>query len=170
MAFSSAGRSGPLADINVTPLVDVMLVLLIIFIVTAPIVARPIPVQLPQATDRTIDRPEPPPPIELRLDASNQLSWDGQPMAIGDLQGRLQAQAGEHAGNLPELRIATEPAAEDEGMARILAAAEATGMERMAFVRGVSCGESGNGRPAIGRPLFLRGNVACDTGYSTRPH
>lgn len=47
MAFSSAGRSGPLADINVTPLVDVMLVLLIIFIVTAPIVARPIAVQLP---------------------------------------------------------------------------------------------------------------------------
>lgn len=101
MAFSSAGRSGPLADINVTPLVDVMLVLLIIFIVTAPIVARPIAIQLPQATDRVVDRPEPPPPIELRLDASNQLSWDGQPMAVGDLQGRLQAQAGEHAGNLP---------------------------------------------------------------------
>ena len=70
MAFSSAGRSGPLADINVTPLVDVMLVLLIIFIVTAPIVARPIAVQLPQATDRVVDRPEPPPPIELRLDAN----------------------------------------------------------------------------------------------------
>jgi len=135
MAFSSAGRSGPLADINVTPLVDVMLVLLIIFIVTAPIVARPIAVQLPQATDRTIDRPEPPPPIELSLDAGNQLSWNGQPMAIGDLQVRLQAQVGEHAGNLPELRIATDPAAEYEGMARILAAAEATGMERIAFVR-----------------------------------
>ncbi len=101
MAFSSAGRSGPLADINVTPLVDVMLVLLIIFIVTAPIVARPIAVQLPQTTDRTIDRPEPPAPIELRLDAANQLSWNGQPMAIGELQARLQAQAGEHAGNLP---------------------------------------------------------------------
>ncbi len=134
MAFSSAGRSGPLADINVTPLVDVMLVLLIIFIVTAPIVARPIAVQLPQSTDRT-NRPEPPPPIELRLDASNQLSWNGQPMAIDDLQARLQAQAGEHAGNLPELRIATDPSAEYEGMARILAAAEATGMERIAFVQ-----------------------------------
>src|SRR6185437_16031919 len=80
MAFSSAGRSGPLADINVTPLVDVMLVLLIIFIVTAPMLSRPINVQLPQATDRVVDRPEPPPPIELRLDASSQLSWDGQPM------------------------------------------------------------------------------------------
>jgi biopolymer transport protein ExbD len=133
MAFSSAGRSGPLADINVTPLVDVMLVLF--FIVTAPIVARPIAVQLPQATDRVVDRPEPPPPIELRLDAGNQLSWNGQPMAISELQARLQAQVGEHAGNLPELRIATDPAAEYEGMARILAAAEATGMERIAFVR-----------------------------------
>ncbi|KAG0752182.1 hypothetical protein G6F24_013748 [Rhizopus arrhizus] len=103
MAFSSAGRSGPLAEINVTPLVDVMLVLLIIFIVTAPIVARPIAVQLPQATDRTIDRPEPPPPIELRLDASNQLSWDGQPMAISDLQARLQAQVVGHVARQREL-------------------------------------------------------------------
>jgi len=135
MAFSSAGRNGPLAEINVTPLVDVMLVLLIIFIVTAPIVARPIAVQLPQATDHVIARPDPPPPIELRLDAANQLSWNGQPLAMADLQSRLQAQAGEYAGNLPELRIATDPAAEYEGMARILAAAEATGMERIAFVR-----------------------------------
>ncbi|WP_343651803.1 biopolymer transporter ExbD [Stenotrophomonas sp.] len=135
MAFSSAGRSGPLAEINVTPLVDVMLVLLIIFIVTAPMVARPITVDLPQATDRVVQRPDPPPPIELRLDAASQLSWNGQPMAIGDLQQRLRAQAGEHAGNLPELRISSDPSAEYEGMARILAAAEATGMQRIAFVR-----------------------------------
>ncbi|RRU69733.1 ExbD/TolR family protein [Stenotrophomonas maltophilia] len=135
MAFSSAGKSGPLAEINVTPLVDVMLVLLIIFIVTAPMLSRPIAVQLPQATDRVVDRPDPPPPIELRLDASSQLSWNGQPMAINDLQTRLKARASEHAGNLPELRIATDPSAEYEGMAKILAAAEATGMERIAFVR-----------------------------------
>jgi len=124
-----------LAEINVTPLVDVMLVLLIIFIVTAPIVARPITVDLPQATDRVVQRPDPPPPIELRLDAASQLSWNGQPMAIGDLQQRLRAQAGEHAGNLPELRISSDPSAVYEGMARILAAAEATGMQRIAFVR-----------------------------------
>jgi len=135
MAFSSAGKSGPLAEINVTPLVDVMLVLLIIFIVTAPMLSRPIAVQLPQATDRVVDRPDPPPPIELRLDASSQLSWNGQPMAINDLQARLRIQASEHAGNLPELRIATDPSAEYDGMAKILAAAEATGMQRIAFVR-----------------------------------
>ena len=63
MAFSTAGKSGPLADINITPLVDVMLVLLIIFIVTTPILARPIDVALPQRVDRPVYRVEPPPPI-----------------------------------------------------------------------------------------------------------
>ncbi|WMJ70487.1 biopolymer transporter ExbD [Stenotrophomonas sp. 24(2023)] len=135
MAFNRVEGQGPLAEINVTPLVDVMLVLLIIFIVTAPMISRPIAVQLPQATDRAIARPDPPPPIELRLDAANQLSWNGQALAIGDLRARLQAEAGANAGNLPELRIATDPAAEYDGMAKILAAAEATGMERIAFVR-----------------------------------
>lgn len=135
MAFSTAGNSGPLADINVTPLVDVMLVLLIIFIMTAPIVARPITVQLPQPTDRIIDRPDPPPPIELRLDAANQMTWDGMPIAAAELRARLQAQAQAQADNLPELRIATDPGAEYEGLAKILAAAEATGMQRIAFVR-----------------------------------
>ncbi|GAB3509997.1 ExbD/TolR family protein [Pseudoxanthomonas daejeonensis] len=135
MAFSTAGRSGPLADINVTPLVDVMLVLLIIFIVTAPIVARPISVQLPQPFDRPVDRPDPPPPIELRLDAANQLTWNGAPLAAGELKGRMQAQAWAYAGNLPELRIATDESAEYDALAKILATAEATGMQRIAFVR-----------------------------------
>jgi len=135
MAFSSAGRSGPLADINVTPLVDVMLVLLIIFIVTAPIVARPIDVQLPQPFDRPIPRPDPPPPIELRLDAAGQLSWNREPIAASGLKPRLQVQAWAHAGNLPELRIATDAGAEYQGLAKILATAEATGMQRIAFVR-----------------------------------
>jgi len=135
MAFSSAGKAGPLADINVTPLVDVMLVLLIIFIVTAPIVARPIDVGLPQRVPPTVERPDPPPPIDLRLDASGQLTWDGAPIAMSVLRWRLQSQADAHAGNLPELRIATDPAAEYEELVKILAAADASGMNRIAFVR-----------------------------------
>ncbi|WP_372016576.1 ExbD/TolR family protein [Pseudoxanthomonas sp. 10H] len=135
MAFSTAGRSVPLADINVTPLVDVMLVLLIIFIVTTPIVARPIHLQLPQRVDRPIDRPDPPPPVTLRLDASNQLSWDGASIGMGELRTRLQAQAWAHPGNEPELRIATDAGADYEGLAKVLAIAEATGMRRISFVR-----------------------------------
>jgi biopolymer transport protein ExbD len=135
MAFSARGNSGPLAEINVTPLVDVMLVLLIIFIVTAPMVSYPIAVDLPQRTTTQPPRLEPPPPIELRVDASNQLSWNGQPLAVADVQARLQDQAQAHVGNLPELRIATDPAAEYAVMARILAAANNAKMERIAFVQ-----------------------------------
>ena len=136
MAFSAAGSSGrPLADINVTPLVDVMLVLLIIFIVTAPMVATPIPVDLPQRSDKAVQRVEPPPPIELRLDAASQLSWNGQPLAITALQARLLEQAQEHAGNLPELRIDASPDAQYELMAKVLAAANNAHMERIAFVQ-----------------------------------
>jgi biopolymer transport protein ExbD len=64
MAFSSGGGGGPMADINVTPLVDVMLVLLIIFMVTAPTLSYPIDIDLPQ---KSLNPPpqvkEPPPPI-----------------------------------------------------------------------------------------------------------
>ncbi len=91
MAFSSGSGRGPMADINVTPLVDVMLVLLIIFIVTAPIMTYPIAVDLPQ---RVINPPpetvEPPPPIELRIDASNQVYWNNSPVAVTELQQRME--------------------------------------------------------------------------------
>jgi hypothetical protein len=50
MAFSSGGSGGPMAEINVTPLVDVMLVLLIIFMITAPLMAHKVKVELPEAT------------------------------------------------------------------------------------------------------------------------
>ncbi|KRG59173.1 MULTISPECIES: ExbD/TolR family protein [Stenotrophomonas] len=135
MAFSAAGSSGPIADINVTPLVDVMLVLLIIFIVTAPLVSWPIPVDLPQRTTTVVPRVEPPPPIELRVDAANQLSWNGQALPVAALQARLQEQARLHAGNLPELRIATSPDAAYDTMAKVLAAANNAHMERIAFVQ-----------------------------------
>ena len=132
MAFSTAGRSGPLADINITPLVDVMLVLLIIFIVTAPILARPIDIALPQRIDRPVDRVEPP-PIELRLDAASQLTWNGVPVAVAVLPARLQAEADAHAGQVPELRIATDPAADYQALVTVLAAADAAGMQRIRF-------------------------------------
>jgi biopolymer transport protein ExbD len=134
MAFTAAGKSGPLADINVTPLVDVMLVLLIIFIVTAPMVSMPIPVNLPQPT--TVVPPTvPPPPIELRVDASNQVSWNGQEVAVASLQQRMQEVAQANIGNLPELRIATDPNAEYDVMAKVLAAANNADMEKIAFVQ-----------------------------------
>jgi len=135
MAFAAAGRSTPLADINVTPLVDVMLVLLIIFIVTAPMVARPITVGLPQSVP-PLAKPLPPPePILLRVDAGNQLSWDGESLQVSQLQERLADAVRLSQGTVPELRISADPASEYQMTAKVLAAAKNARMERISFVR-----------------------------------
>ena len=136
MAFSSGNNKGPMADINVTPLVDVMLVLLIIFIVTAPIMTYPIAVDLPQ---RVINPPpqlrEPPPPIDLRVDASNQVFWNNSPVNVADLQQKMEEEVQKDPTNQPELRIDANPDSEYEVMAKILAQAKNAQMKKIGFVQ-----------------------------------
>ncbi|AKC86709.1 ExbD/TolR family protein [Pseudoxanthomonas suwonensis] len=135
MAFSS-GSQGPMADINVTPLVDVMLVLLIIFIVTAPIMTYPIDVALPQ---RVINPPpvtrEPPPPIELRIDASNQVFWNNSPVSVTSLLQMMETEVQRDPTNQPELRIDASNDSEYEVTARVLAAAKNADMKKINFVQ-----------------------------------
>ena len=136
MAFSSGGNRGPMADINVTPLVDVMLVLLIIFIVTAPIMTYPIAVDLPQ---RVLNPPpvtrDPPPPIDLRVDASNQVYWNNSPVSVADLQQKMEEEVQKDPTNQPELRIDANPDSEYEVMAKILAQAKNAQMKKIGFVQ-----------------------------------
>ena len=136
MAFSSGGNRGPMADINVTPLVDVMLVLLIIFIVTAPIMTYPIAVDLPQ---RVLNPPpvtrDPPPPIDLRVDASNQVYWNNSPVNVADLQQKMEEEVQKDPTNQPELRIDANPDSEYEVMAKILAQAKNAQMKKIGFVQ-----------------------------------
>jgi len=125
-----------MADINVTPLVDVMLVLLIIFIVTAPIMTYPIAVDLPQ---RVINPPpqmrEPPPPIDLRVDASNQVYWNNSPVNVNELQQKMEEEVQKDPTNQPELRIDANPDSEYEVMAKILAQAKNAQMKKIGFVQ-----------------------------------
>ena len=136
MAFSSGSGKGPMADINVTPLVDVMLVLLIIFIVTAPIMTYPIDVALPQ---RVINPPpvtkEPPPPIELRIDASNQIFWNNSPVSVTALPQMMETEVQRDPTNQPELRIDANPDAQYDVMAKVLAAAKNAQMQKIGFVQ-----------------------------------
>ncbi|CBA14557.1 ExbD/TolR family protein [Xanthomonas albilineans] len=136
MAFSSGNSRGPMADINVTPLVDVMLVLLIIFIVTAPIMTYPIDVDLPQ---KVINPPpqlrDPPPPIDLRIDASNQIFWNDGPVAVSALPQMMENEVQRDPTNQPELRIDANPDSEYEVMAKVLAAAKNSGMKKIGFVQ-----------------------------------
>ena len=136
MAFASNSGGGAMADINVTPLVDVMLVLLIIFIVTAPIMTYPIDVALPQ---RVLNPPpvtrDPPPPIDLRVDASNQVYWNNSPVNVNDLQQKMEEEVQKDPTNQPELRIDANPDSEYEVMAKILAQAKNAQMKKIGFVQ-----------------------------------
>ena len=88
MAFASNSGGGPMADINVTPLVDVMLVLLIIFMITAPLMSHKVKVELPQATldeKPTIESP----PITLAVTANGQVYWADEAVTQDGLEARL---------------------------------------------------------------------------------
>ena len=136
MAFASKSGGGPMADMNVTPLVDVMLVLLIIFMVTAPPLTYPIDVNLPQ---KSLNPPpqtrEPPPPIRLRIDASGQVFWNDAPQPITAIEDMMKAEVQRDPSNQPMLEIDTSPDADYDILAKVLAHAKNAHMEKIGFVQ-----------------------------------
>ena len=95
MAFSSGNGGGPMADINVTPLVDVMLVLLIIFIITAPLMSHKVKVELPQAN--LILDPESDDkrsnPITIAVTEDGSLYWNDEPVTKETMEARFSTEA-----------------------------------------------------------------------------
>ena len=89
MAFSSGNSGGPMAEINVTPLVDVMLVLLIIFMVAAPLATVDIKVDLPASTAKPAPRPEK--PVFLSVKADQRLFLGEEPVSVEALGPTLDA-------------------------------------------------------------------------------
>ena len=88
-----SGRRGrgraPMAEINVTPLVDVMLVLLIIFMITAPMLAAGVPVDLPESRAAALDQQAK--PVQISLDAGGNIFIDEAPVSSADLPAQLAA-------------------------------------------------------------------------------
>ena len=134
MAFGNvADRGSPaMAEINIIPLCDVLLVLLIIFMVTAPALSHQVDLTLPQAGPA---QSEPPPPVELRIASSGQVFWNGEEMERTGLLARMQAEVHGHRGNQPMLQIDVAGDAEYQAVVRVLATAENAGMDRIGFVR-----------------------------------
>ena len=136
MAFASNTGGAAMADINVTPLVDVMLVLLIIFMVTMPIQSVPVDVDLPQ---KSLNPPpqlkDPPEPIKLRIDASGQVFWNNTPTPVAALQKMMETEVDRDPTNQPELQIETNDSAEYGVLAKVLAAAKNAEMVKIGFVQ-----------------------------------
>ena len=96
MAFSTGNDSGaPMSEINVTPLVDVMLVLLIIFMITAPLMSHKVKVELPEAdyNSRDLDKVPPAPPVTIAITDDGKYYFNDRPMNRAQLESELSVTA-----------------------------------------------------------------------------
>jgi biopolymer transport protein ExbD len=128
--FSSDDHDVIVSEINMTPLVDVMLVLLIIFMATLPVIHDAAHVRLPQASSQREDlRPA---HVDVTIDASGELRWNQLPLDDSALFERLTAAA--HEVPQPEIRLSADRAVRYERVAKLLSAAESTGLTKIGFV------------------------------------
>lgn len=129
-AFNVPPASGhlPAPEMNTTPLIDVMLVLLIFFIVTIPISSHKVPLDLPQGGPVTNAEPV---IHRLTLDRAGALTWDGQAIGDGELPARLAALKAEPAA---ELHMQTDAEARYERFDQVLAQVKRAGIERLGMV------------------------------------
>ena len=118
------------ADINMTPLIDVMLVLLVVFMVTLPVLHHEAKLVLPQASSQreTLHAPR----VDIAIDASGRMSWDAQPIQQSELRTRLASAA--TRSPQPELRLYADRAVQYGRVAELLAAASRSGLTKIAFV------------------------------------
>lgn len=133
MAFSNGSAQRSMATINVTPLVDVMLVLLVIFMIIAPIATKVIPMTLPGQAPPTKLLPNE--PIDLRVDASGEVFWNDNATPLSALREMMQTEVQRDPSNAPKLEIDASGDADYAVVAKVLAAAENAGLEQIRFVR-----------------------------------
>lgn len=119
-----------MSEINVTPLVDVMLVLLVIFIITAPLLAHSLKLDLPQENASPI-QPDPQ-TIRIAVDAQGQLHWNETPVSVDELRERLRVAAA--GGAQPEIALRADKSTRYEQVALVLAAAQQAGLTRLGLV------------------------------------
>lgn len=127
MAFSAPASRSQLADINITPLVDVMLVLLVIFMVTAPILSRPIDAMLPQRVDG--QPTEPPNDLVLKVGLAGLYTLDDRPITLGELRARLEDAS--IADPRTVLQVEAADGADYQHLVSALAQADASGIRNI---------------------------------------
>ena len=132
MAYSATSQDRRLAAINITPLVDVMLVLLVIFMIAAPTLSHRIELNLPQPGP---DPAPPTEPIRLRIDAAGQAYWNDAAQPLSVLQSLMSVEVQRHSGNQPLLQIDASADADYGVVAKVLTSARNAQLDRIAFIQ-----------------------------------
>ena len=133
MAFSAKIESSPFAGINVTPLVDVLLVLLIIFMITAPVVVHRNRVDLPVSGHASDDRPE---PLRVTVDPGGMVFFNGTLVSDGALATQLDIAAShglDDPASIPRVELHARDEASYDDVARVLALVKAHGITGIDF-------------------------------------
>ena len=133
MAFGRLERNPgarPMSDINMTPLIDVMLVLLIMFIITIPVMTHAVKLDMPRASNAPSNVQ--PIVINLEIDFDGTVLWNGTPVDIESLDGYFRREAS--LDPQPELHIRPSKRARYDVVARVLASAQRNGMRKIGFV------------------------------------
>ncbi|PXW18324.1 ExbD/TolR family protein [Paraburkholderia caballeronis] len=130
MAFSTDRDDDVMSDINMTPLIDVMLVLLIVFMVTLPVLTHAVKLDLPGASSQPNDTR--PAHVTVNIDASGALRWDDQPVARDDVDARLSEAAARQPQ--PEIQLYADRAVRYDAVADLLSAAQRAGLTKIDFV------------------------------------
>ena len=130
----SRSRGTPMAEINVTPLVDVMLVLLIIFMVTAPLLTSGVPLDLPETNAKPLDQPQKP-PVQISIRSSDEIFIDDKPVTMAELPEKLSAIAAAQNARDPQTIMVRGDRAVDYGFVmRVMGELNAAGLNRVSLV------------------------------------
>ena len=119
-----------MAEINMIPFIDVMLVLLIIFIITVPVIKHAVNIDLPRASnEKVLDKPE---NVRLSVDADGVYYWNEARVEDADFEQRLASAAAQNPQ--PELHIRGDKAVRYERVALAMAAAQRAGVRKIGFI------------------------------------
>lgn len=128
MSVSSAASGEPMVDMNTTPLIDVMLVLLIMFIITLPVMTNNISLDLPQGPGGTVESE----PINLFIDYDGTIVWNGATVSnLEQLEQYFRAEAAK--ANQAELHVRPDKRAKYDVVAQVLGMAQRNGIQRIGF-------------------------------------
>jgi biopolymer transport protein TolR len=128
------GRRAPMADINVTPLVDVMLVLLIIFMVTAPLMTAGVPVNLPDSRAKALDQDQK--PVDIAIDRDGTIHIGDDAVTIEELPDRLSVIASERrqGDKPPQIFLRADKALDYGRVMEVMGELNRAGLNRVALV------------------------------------
>ena len=131
-AFNHHRQPGPMSDINVTPMVDVMLVLLVIFILAAPVFTSAVKLDLPKAQAQASAPQAEALKVTLAIDGKGKIYWNNEPIEQQALEARLVEAAKQNPQ--PELQLRADKDTRYEVVAQVMAAAQTNGLTKLGFV------------------------------------